>query len=218
MDLETFLQSCFSFLKTGDNLYVVVYAVITCILTQVLKKAFVNKVNSDVLHKFDFACIMPFIIGTAFAFCDVFYINKIDADLFGKICSTAVGGATTGALASVIFRFFSSLSGQSLKSLLADDVFGVFYNQLLYFGNVREKLLSKELSMKDFVAEVKLLAENAKVIYAEDISDEEKYARLRTLLLGIVSDESVTTCLGVISRALTVTCTDKKRAETVATK
>ena len=59
MDFEVFIESLLKLFNNGDNAYFVLYAVVTCLLTQVLKKLFVNKVRVDVLHKFDFAVILP---------------------------------------------------------------------------------------------------------------------------------------------------------------
>lgn len=201
MDFETFLQSLFSLLKSGDNVYFVAYAAITCVLTQIFKKIFVNKVSVDVLHKFDFAVILPFVFGGGFAAIDLVFVRKI-AFSFDFVTKFVVSATTIGALATVIFKFFASLSGQSLKSLLKDDVFGVFYSQLLYFGNVRERLLNKEISLKDFVSEVKLIAKNAVEIYRTEETDEIKKDKLYKLLNGIVDATSLNSCIAVLHDAL----------------
>lgn len=213
MDLETFLKSCFSFLKSGDNMYFVLYALVTCLVTQVVKKLFVNKVNSDVLHKFDIASVLPYVFGCALAFVDVFYWHvSATGDTFGNVCRALVSGATIGALASAMFKFVKSFFGKSLDSMLSDDVFGAFYNQLLYFGNVREQLIGKELSLKDFISQVKLLSENARAIYASDADETEKYNKLHQLLQGVVSDENISACLAVLNKTLlSVTKSDKNK-------
>ncbi|MGN1039845.1 MAG: hypothetical protein ACI4QL_00280, partial [Candidatus Fimimonas sp.] len=71
MDFETFAQQFFAFLKQSDNAYFVLYAVATCIFTQAAKKLFVNKVKVDVLHKFDFAQVLPFLFGGIFTVVDL---------------------------------------------------------------------------------------------------------------------------------------------------
>lgn len=201
MDFETFLQQLPTLLKDGNNLYCVLYAVATCILTQITKKIFVNKVKVDVLHKFDFATLLPFLFGTVFAALDLVFVQKMQFS-WRFAAQLVLSAATVGALASVIFKALSSLSGGSLKSLMKDDVFGVFYTQLLYFGNVREQLLNKQLKLKDFVGQVKLIVQNAKNIYGQDDADAVKKDKLHRLLVGIIDNDSITACVDVLHRAL----------------
>ncbi len=203
MDLETFIESLFAFIKNGENLYFVLYSAATCILTQIFKKIFVNKVKVDVLHKTDLAAVMPFVFGTVFSVIDALFVRGTGLNAFDKVCDCIIGAATIGALATVTFRFVSSLSGQSLKSLLKDDVFGAFYNQLLYFGTVREMLTSKKLGMKDFISEVKLLTVNAKAIYAEnDVDSDSKRMKLFELMKGVINENDVSACVNVLHRTL----------------
>lgn len=201
MDFETFIQSLLSLVKSGDNLYYVLYALLTCGLTQIVKKIFVSKVKVDVLHKFDIAVILPFLFGTAFAAIDLVFAKKTPFS-FDFVTNLFVTATTVGALATVIFKFVSSLSGQSLKGLMKNDLFGVFYTQLLYFGNVREQLLSKQLAMKDFVSQVKLLSANALKIYQTEDTLEVKKDKLFRLLEGIVARESISCCVEVLNSAL----------------
>lgn len=201
MDFETFLQSLFSLLKSGDNVYYVAYAAVTCLLTQIFKKIFVNKVKVDVLHKFDFAVILPFVFGAVFAAVDLVFVRHVAFSL-DFVAKFVISATTIGALATVIFKFFSSLSGQSLKSLLKDDVFGVFYSQLLYFGSVRQRLLDGEISLKDFISEVKLVAANALEIYRTEEAAEIKKDKLYKLLNGIVDAQSLNSCIAVLHNAL----------------
>ncbi len=209
MDFETFLQSLFSLLKSGDNVYYVAYAAATCVLTQIFKKIFVNKVKVDVLHKFDFAVILPFVFGMVFATIDLVFVRSVSfsVDFATKL---VVSATTIGALATVIFKFLSSLSGQSLKSLLKDDVFGVFYSQLLYFGNVRQRLLNSEITLKDFIAEVKLVSANAVEIYKSEEATEIKKDKLYKLLTGIVDASSLNSCIAVLHDALLAVVTEQK--------
>ena len=169
MDFEAFFNSLFALLKNSDNMYYVLYALATCLLTQLTKKFIVNKVKVDVLHKFDFAVVLPFVFGLGFATFDQIVVLHAPFS-FNFLLKLVVSATTIGALASVMFKFVSSLSGQSLKSLLKDDLFGIFYTELLYFGNVRTQLMSKEITFKDFVAQVKLLATNAVAIYKTEDS------------------------------------------------
>lgn len=202
MDFEAFVESLLRFIQSSDNAYFVLYAIATCILTQIVKKLFVNTVKVDVLHKFNFAVVLPFIFGAVFAVLDVFLIERVK--VFD--CNVAVGlivdSAAIGALASTVFKLVSSLSGDKLSKLMADDIFAIFYFQLMYFGNAREQLLDKTLSLKQFANEVKLLATNAVDIYKSDLSEEEKRLKLVTLLSGIIDENSVNTCVNSLHRAM----------------
>ncbi len=200
MDIETFLQSLFSLLKNSD-IYFFMYAVATCLLTQIVKKIFVNKTKVDVLHKFDFAVVLPFLIGFLFAVLDAFVRNTF-AFTFCSIVQIFTSTATIGALASVIFKLFSSLSGKNLKSLLSNDTFAVFYNQLLYFGTAKQRLKSGELSFSDFLEQVKLVADNAQTIYSAQGTAESKREKLYNLLSGIIDETDITACVNVINKAL----------------
>lgn len=201
MDLETFIGLLFNYVDSCGDLQIVLYAVITCVLTQLVKKIFVNKVKVDILHKFDFAVILPFVFGVGFALLNL-AINKQFTDLAESLTRIIVDGATIGALATVIFRFVSSLSGQNLSSLLKDDVFGVFYNQILYFGKAREQLIAKELSLTEFIDEVKVIVADAKQIYGEQSANDAKRNKLAELLSGVVDEKSLTSCVNIIDDVL----------------
>ena len=214
MDFETFFQSLLTMLKSGENAYFVTYAVATCLLTQGVKKLFVNKVKSEIANKFNVAVILPFAFGAAFAVVDACLISPADRFTADVIWTVAVNAATIGALATVMFKLCSSLSGQNMKSLLKDDVFGIFYTQLLYFGNARKQLLSKELSLKDFLAQVKLVAANSKKIYCEQEEPSAKKEKLARLLRGVVDDDSLNACLDVLHEALICACASERAEKT----
>ena len=214
MDFETFIQSLFNFIKNCDNAYFLVYAIATSLATQLCKKLFVNKVDVDIKHKFDFAVVLPFVFGTVCAVVDEIFVQKVTQFTWAIVADTAVSATTIGALATVIFKFVSSLSGKSMKSILKDDLFGAFYTQLLYFGSLRQKLLSKEMSLTDFVSSVKLVCQNAQEIYAQNITPDEKRRKLADLLKGIVDDQSISACLDVLHQTmqtLTAEQADKKQ-------
>ena len=202
MDFETFIQSLFNFIKNCDNAYFLVYAIVTSLATQLCKKLFVNKVDVDVKHKFDFAVLLPFVFGTVCAVVDEIFVQKVSKLDFAIAMDTLVSAATIGALATVIFKFVSSLSGKSMKSVFKDDLFGAFYTQLLYFGSLRQKLLSKEMSLADFVASVKLVCQSAKDIYTQNITPDDKRHKLAQLLNGIIDDQSIATCLDVLHQTM----------------
>lgn len=213
MDYETFFQSLLTLFKSGDNVYFVMYSVAACLLTQVCKKLFVSKVKVDVLHKFDLATVLPFVFGAVFALIDIFAVNREQSFGYAAISRFAVTTAAVGALASTIFRCCSSLGGKSLKSMMKDDVFGMFYSQLLYFGNVKEQLVNKTLSMQDFIAQVKLVSSNAMQIYAGDGDENDKRRKLAELLSGIVDEHSVNACVNSLNLALTLYAQNVKRAK-----
>lgn len=202
MDFETFLDSLFAFIKNGDNAYFVIYALLTCVLTQAFKKLFVNKVKVDILHKFDFAVLLPFVFGAVFSVVNEFCVKGVKVFDFTLIVNLAVNCAAIGALAAAMFRFVSSLSGKSLNKLLSDDVFAVFYSQLLYFGEARSMLVNKKLSLQDFLAQVKLVSSNALSIYQSDESEDVKRQKLARLLSGIVDENSVNACVNSLNKAL----------------
>lgn len=203
MDFETFIESLLRFIQSSDNAYFVMYALATCVLSQVAKKLFVNKVKVDVLHKFDLAVVLPFVFGAIFAVVDVFCVKPtIARDCIRVVVDVMVDTAAIGALASTIFKMCSSFSGQKLSKLMTDDVFAMFYTQLLYYGNVRQQMLDKTLTLKTFVDQVKLVAANAVDIYKADADEEAKRQKLATLLSGVIADDSVAACVNVLHKAL----------------
>ena len=202
MDFANFFNSLWHYLSTSETVYFVAYAVATCLLTQLVKKLFVSKIKVDILHKFDFAVVLPFIFGLGFAALDVYLVKGSRTFNFEIAWCILVNCLSVGALATALFKFVSSLSGKSLASLLKDDVFGVFYTQLLYFGNVRQQMLDKTLTLKDFVAQVKLISANALSIYKSEDSVDVKRSRLAKLLSGIVDEKSIETCINALNQAL----------------
>ena len=117
------------------------------------------------------------------------------------VTQLVITAATIGALATVIFKFVSSLSGKSMKSLLKDDVFGVFYTQLLYCGNLRQQLLKGETTLENFVSQVKSLSQSASEIYGTQQTAEEKKAQLRQLLENVLGEDA-DDCVNVLDKAL----------------
>ena len=202
MDFETFIQSLFNFIKNCDNAYFLAYALVTCLLTQLCKKLFVSKVDVDVLHKFDVAVILPFVFGAVCAVVDEIFVKKVTELTIAVVMDCTVASATIGALATIIFKFVSSLSGKNMKSILKDDLFGAFYTQLLYFGSARQKLLSKEITLADFITSVQLVCQNAQSIYTQDISSTEKRCKLANLLNGIIDDQSIGSCLDILDKTM----------------
>ena len=85
---------------------------------------------------------------------------------------------------------------------MKDDVFGVFYTQLLYFGQVRKRLTDGELSYGDFLEQVRVVASKAVGIYTKNTDDQTKREKLAQLLGGLVDDKDINLCVNVINRAL----------------
>ena len=202
MDFVTFVSRVGQYIVDSDNAYFVLYAGATCLLTQLLKKIFVNKTKVDVFHKFDFAVILPFIVAFAFAVLDVYVVQAMRTFNLSIAARIVVSTIAIGALASTVFKLVKCISGQSLSSLMKDDVFGVFYTQLLYFGNIRQQLLDKTITLADFIEQVKLISANAKDMYATDDSVDSKRCQLANLLGGIIDDKSITTCINALNEAL----------------
>ena len=202
MDFETFMSLVRQYVSNSDNAYYVLYAVATCLLTQLLKKIFVNKIKVDVLHKFDFSVIIPYIVGFAFAVVDVYLVHGIRAFNLSIVFKIIIGAITIGALASTMFKLVKSVFGQSLSSLMKDEVFSVFYTQLLYFGNVRQQLIDKTLTLQDFIEQVKLISANATSIYQTDANVDTKRCQLARLLGGIIDEQSIGVCINLLNDML----------------
>ena len=202
MDFATFVSLMRQYLVNSGNAYFIVYAVLTCLLTQLLKKLFVNKTKVDILHKFDLAVIFPFIVGFVFAVLDVYVVHGIRAFNLNVVMRIIVSSVSIGALSSTIFNLIKAISGQSLSSLMKNDIFGVFYTQLLYFGNARQQLVDNTITLHDFIEQVKLIAANAKSIYESDDSIDSKRCQLARLLGGIIDEKSIETCINALNEAL----------------
>ena len=202
MDFATFVSQVVQYITTSDNAYFVLYALVTCLLSQLLKKLFVNKTKVDVLHKFDLAVIFPFIVGLVFAVLDVYVVKSVRAFNLSIAFKIVISGIAIGALSSTMFNLVKSVSGQSLASLMKNDIFGVFYTQLLYFGNVRQQLVDKTITLQGFIEQVKLISANAKSIYETDDSVDQKRCRLAKLLSGIIDEKSIETCVNALNQAL----------------
>ena len=202
MDFVTFLSQISQYIAASDNAYFIVYAVVTCLLTQLLKKLFVNKTKVDVFHKFDLAVILPFIVAFVFAVLDVYAVQAIRSFSLSIALRIVISALAIGALSSTVFKLIKCISGQSLNSLMKNDIFGVFYTQLLYFGNVRQQLVDKTLTLTDFIEQVKLISAKAKDIYATEESVDVKRCRLAKLLGGIIDEKSIETCVNALNQAL----------------
>lgn len=202
MDFEIFASELGAFFADSDGAYYVLYAIAACLLTQLVKKIFIDKAKIEILHKFDWTPFLPFIFGLAFAVLDIFAVQGVRSFGFSVLAQIVLSTLAIGALSSTCFRVFKSVSGQSLSSLMKNDVFGVFYTQLLYFGNVRKQIADKKITLDDFINQVKLLVAEAEKIYNSEDGIDAKRCRLAQLLNGIIDPESIEACINVINEAL----------------
>lgn len=203
MDSSNFFQSLGTYFSDSGNAYFALYALATGLLTQLCKKLFVDKIKVDVFNKFDLASVFPYIFGVGFACIDVFWVNGVRAFNVQVIMRLLVTTVSVGAMSSVGFRFVSSLSGQSLSKLLKDDAFKLLYDQLLYFGNVRQQLQDKSLTFGEFLALVKQIADRANAICASDDSEADKRSQIAALLSDVVDDDDLDLCVNAVYTAMT---------------
>ena len=201
MDMQVFIRSVLNFIGKSNNFSYLAYSVLVCVLTEIVKKIFVKKVAVDVMHKFDVAVILPFIFGTLLAFahalCEVGLAFTAET-----VYNALVEGLSVGAFATLIFKFGKSISGNSLSNLLKDDVFGIFYTQMLYFGTAKQQMQEGSLTFTQFLQQVQLVASKAQEIYSAEDDDEVKRSKLVQLMGGIVSSQTMSQAVAVIHRAL----------------
>ena len=207
MDFATFMSQ-FGGLSC-DNAYLLLYAIATCLLTQAVKKLFIDRAKVEILHKFDPTPLLPFIFGTVFAVIDVYVVQGARGFGFSDLMHIALTAIAIGALASTGFRFVNSVSGQSLSSLMKNDVFGVFYTQLLYIGGIRERIKDNKLTMQEFINTVKQLTASAEDICKQDCNAETKRKLLAELLDGLVDESGIDACVSAIFDALTALFADR---------
>lgn len=201
MDMEVFIRSVLDFIGKSNNFSYLAYSVLVCVLTEIVKKIFVKKVAVDVMHKFDVAVILPFIFGTLLAFADALCEVGL-AFTVETVYNALVEGLSVGAFATLIFKFGKSISGNSLSNLLKDDVFGIFYTQMLYFGTAKQQMQEGSLTFTEFLQQVQLVASKAQEIYSAEDDDEVKRSKLVQLMGGIVSSQTMSQAVAVIHRAL----------------
>lgn len=201
MDMEVFIRSVLDFIGKSNNFSYVAYSVVVCVLTEIVKKIFVKKVSVDVLHKFDVAVILPFIFGLILAFLDMFVAVGFSINA-SMVYSAIVEGLSVGAFATLLFKFCKSLQGTSLSNLLKDDVFGIFYTQMLYFGTAKQQMQEGKLSFSEFLQQVSLVASKAEEIYTTSETDDVKRNKLVQLMGGIVNSQTMVQAVSAIHNAL----------------
>ena len=185
MDFNTIFESLMALVR-HSSLAVVVYACIVCLLTEIVKRLFIPKLKIDLLKKFDPTIIFPFAFGCVCSVVHALAVEKTGlAEAFNNI---VVNGLTIGATSTVIYRMIKTAFGDNLKKLQKDDVFNLFYTEIFVYSDVKARLLEGKTTMKDFVSEVKLVAEKASAIYATDEPATQKKQRLVVLMSGLIDD------------------------------
>lgn len=201
MDMEVFIRSVLDFIGKSNNFSYIAYSVVVCVLTEIVKKIFVKKVSVDILHKFDVAVVLPFIFGVIIAFANMFFeVGLVFKAQF--VYNAIVEGLSVGAFATLLFKFCKSLQGTSLSNLLKDDVFGIFYTQMLYFGTAKQQMQEGKLSFSEFLQQVSLVASKAQEIYTTSETDDVKRNKLVQLMGGIVNSQTMVQAVSAIHNAL----------------
>ncbi|HRX13541.1 MAG TPA: hypothetical protein P5087_00755 [Eubacteriales bacterium] len=187
MEFNSVIETILS-LSSGENLLLVGGAIVCCLLTGLIKKL-LPKLKIDLTHSFDPCAVLPFAFGAVISGVASFILKFSSAG--EQISFVLVETLTMGALSMAIYKLVSSINGTSLKQLLKSDVFSLFYNQLLTLTDAKKRLVSGELSEKQFVGEICTIAANASAIYAENATDEIKKENLIALLGGIIDSDTI---------------------------
>ncbi|MEG1528196.1 MAG: hypothetical protein RR248_00210 [Clostridia bacterium] len=191
----------------ASDAYLLIGALCCCFLTAIAKKMLINKVKVDVLHTFDPSTLFPYIFGIVICIVVSLCTNKTKFDILISLQR----GLITGALSTALYHLYQSVNKKGLKSLLKDDLFNLFYNQLLAFTSAPEQLLSKQISLPDLIGQAQTLANSAKSIYTEFTNKEIRTEKLTKLLGGIIDDEDVTNLLPLLDKALANYCGRKQK-------
>lgn len=198
MEIDSVLQTVIS-LSSGENLLLVGGAAVSCLLTGLIKKL-LPKLKIDLTHSFDPSPILPFVFGFIFSGAANFFMSF--GSLGERVSYILVETLSMGALAMAIYKLFASIDGKSIKQLLKNDAFSLFYNQLLLLTDAKKRLAAGALSEKDFIGEIQTLVANSNEIYSENISDETKKERLAILLGGIIDSDAIDKVIDALHASL----------------
>ena len=200
MDFNAIIESLTAIVRHSGSA-VVVYAVVVCILTEIVKKLFIPKLKIDLLNKFDPTIIVPFALGCA---ASVFHSLAVQGvDLSSAFENVLVNGLTIGATSTVLYRMFVSVFCENVKKLKKDEIFNLFYTEIFVYSDIKEKLLDGQTTMKDFVSEVKLVSEKAVAIYQNAETDgDEKKQKLVSLMSGLIDDSVIFKAVEPIHNAM----------------
>lgn len=202
MNVETIIQSLLTLFKNSSNVTYMLYAIVVCLLTQILKKIFVNKTKTEIMGTFNIAYILPFVLGMVASVLDRVLLLANWQWTFDCIYSVAVGGVAIGAISTVMFRLVSAITKQGLSAMLKDETFAIIYHQLIYFGSVRTQLTEGKVKLNDFLSQVKLVTANSKSIYQAETDDMTKKSQLSALFKGIIDNQSFASAIDAIHAAL----------------
>lgn len=192
------LQTILALLEKVDA-HILAGAIIGCIITALIKRFLLNKIKIDLTNSFDPSALLPFVCGTVFSALLALARGKMGTTVIFDILKE---GLMIGALSTVIYRFYTAVEGKSLKQLLKDGYFALFYNGLIEYTDAAKKLKSGELKLSDFIGQVQTLAANAKSIYEKDTGEEARAQSLKTLMKGIFSDEVIEKLAPLLTEAL----------------
>lgn len=192
------LQTILALLEKVDA-HILAGAIICCIITALIKRFLLNKIKIDLTNSFDPSALLPFVCGVIFSALFALVSGKMGATV---ILSVLKEGLMIGALSTIIYRFYTAVEGKSLKQLLKDGYFALFYNGLIEYTDAAERLKSGELKLSDFIGQVQTLAANAKGIFQSEESGETRGQSLKTLMKGIFSDEVIEKLAPLLTEAL----------------
>lgn len=202
MNVETIIQSLLTLFKNSSNVTYMLYAIVVCLLTQILKKIFVNKTKTEIMGTFNIAYILPFVLGMVASVLDRVLLLANWQWTLDCIYSVAVGGVAIGAISTVMFRLVSAITKQGLSAMLKDETFAIIYHQLIYFGSIRTQLTEGKVKLNDFLSQVKLVTANSKSIYQAETDDMTKKSQLSALFKGIIDNQSFASAIDAIHAAL----------------
>ncbi len=194
MDTQTIL----ALFETADA-HILAGAALACVVTALVKRFLLNKIKIDLENSFDPSALLPFAAGLVFSALFAWIGGKKEAAVVFDILKE---GLIIGALSTVIYKFYSSLDGKSLKQLLKDGFFALFYNGLMEYTDAAAKLKSGEMKLTDFIGQVQTLAANAKNICQSGSGNEERLENLKTLMRGIFSEETIEKLAPLLIQAL----------------
>lgn len=201
MDFNTITQTLTELLS-GGNITLVGGAICCCLLTQIVKKFFLPKLNIDLEHRFDPTAFLPFLFALLFASVNVL-LSGGGLTVAYKLKQIFVDTLSMGALSTVAYKIYANLDGNGLKQLLKDDLFSLFYNALFDFGEAKQQLLEGKITLKQFIGEIQTMTIQAQKIYAvEGKSDEIKEQELTALLTGIIDDDTLSKICDTLHLAL----------------
>ena len=166
------------FTDAESGVFLLSGALIT-VLVQVVKNTCINKLKIDLTGKFDPTVLLPFIFGVVFAVVN-FFLYKNTFVWPNSVVEIFVEGLSLGATSVMIYRVFSTFDNKNVKTLCKDGVFNTLYNQLLIVTDLRQQLLTNNVSLVEFLEKLSEATAGIKAIYGnknnltceKDVADE----------------------------------------------